>query len=59
MKARTVIVGRGEESLLCDPGSKLRLEKGRKTEGNGNRRAYIINGNKSEEKKNDVEPTYI
>ena len=37
MKARTV-VGRGEKSLLCDPGSELRLGGGEK------RRAKTING---------------
>ena len=36
MEARTVLVGRTEEGLLCDPGSLLRQEGGKK------RRAKII-----------------
>eukprot|EP00610_Laminaria_digitata_P001320 TRINITY_DN3196_c0_g1_i1.p2 TRINITY_DN3196_c0_g1~~TRINITY_DN3196_c0_g1_i1.p2 ORF type:complete len:51 (-),score=10.06 TRINITY_DN3196_c0_g1_i1:151-303(-) len=44
MKARTV-VGRGEKSLLCDPGSELRLWRER------DRSAKIINGMEKEKKK--------
>ena len=43
-KARTV-VGRGEKSLLCDPGSELRLWRER------DRSAKIINGMKMKKKK--------
>ena len=39
-------MGRGEKSLLCDPGSELRLG------GRDNRRAKIINGMKKKKEKN-------
>ena len=42
MKARTV-VGRGEVSLPCDPGSELRLSVGDKEK----RRANLMNGEKT------------
>ena len=41
-------MGRGEKSLLCGPGSELRLG------GREKRRARIINGMKKEEKKKCV-----
>ena len=46
-KARAV-VGRGEKSLLCDPGSELRLG------GRENRRAKIINGMEQKKKPSAV-----
>ena len=42
MKAQAVVVGRGGESLLCDPGSELRLLIG----GIERRRPKIYKGKK-------------